>query len=369
MSTQSFDIKSQYGNFIEAGSQTINKYWSKFCWSLSHFIDALLGRRVSPIHLVEAKERFRTLNAIIKFHEDIIREGKLIGESDRIRVIQSCRFELEDAKDLLTRDQKDLNDLWRILTRVRNLIMENILDDYGLIQQLDFCREEAFRLDVAQDPVVSDMLQKLAEATDENNTFPGRIKRHVRALNERFNTIRTNRIYDQYIKMRTYRTALVVLAILSVVIIVLTPVLIDFKDSEKAIKAALFPEYSFNWNGGFFDIVVNALYYHTGYLVVLCKANVLAFVFISGLIGGFFSVVLRVRTHARVAGEDAYFRMYVLSRPLIGALGAMMVYILFMGGFISSELIEQLGRVPEPRVFGFAFLSGFSERVVFPNFR
>jgi hypothetical protein len=201
-STQSVDTKKPFADSKDTSTQAFKRHWTKFGWSISHFIDALLGRRVSSVHLTEAKEQFRSLDAIIRFHEEIINEGELMSEPEKARVIQSYRLELEDAEQLLTRDQQNLNDLWRILTRVRNLIMENIFDNYGLGQQLYYCREEAFRLDVAQDPVVSDMLQKLAEATDETNTFPSRIKRQVRALNERFNTIRTNRIFDQHIKMR-----------------------------------------------------------------------------------------------------------------------------------------------------------------------
>ncbi len=368
MTTQSLNVKGLIGSFSQGSKGPIKKLWTDFCRLAGRFIDTLLGRRVSVVHLVEAKERFRTLKAIVTYHEEILKEGKITDEN-KARAIQSCRLELIDARLLLSRDQKDLNELWRILTRVRNVIMENVLDSYGLVQQLDFCREEAFRLNVTQDPVVSDMLQKLAEATDEQNTYPERIKRHVRALNERFNTIRTNRIFDQYIKMRTYRTALVVLLALSTVIIVLTPQLIDFKEGEEAMKAGLFPSYDFEWTGNFFHAAVSAVFYHVKYVVDLFKTNVLAFAFISGLIGGFFSVVLRVRNLARVAGEDAYFRLYVLSRPLIGALGAMVLYVLFMSGFVSNELVQQLGKVPEPSVFGFAFLSGFSERVVFPNLR
>ena len=340
-------------------------YLSKLKRGISSGIDVLLGRRVSLIHLVEAKERHKTLNSIIEFHENRVCEDNLQDDSDKTRAILSCRIQLDEAKELLTRDQKDLNDVWRILTRVRNLIMEHILDKYGLIQQLDFCREEAFRLDVAQDPVISDMLQKLAEATDEDNVHTDRIKRHVRALNERFNTIRTARIYDQFVKMRIYKTALLVLIFLSAMLIVLTEQVLTLEQDQKSI----FPGYDYQWSSNFFESLANIIPYHIGYMVRLCQTNVLAFVFASGLIGGFFSVVLRVRTHQRRAGEDAYFRMYVLSRPLVGALGAMVVFILFNGGFVSDDLVGELGKLPDPKVFGFAFLSGFSERVVFPNFR
>jgi hypothetical protein len=371
MSTHSVDIVSQLSDIWGKTGRTLKRYRSKISWTVDHMIDRILGRQVSVVHLIEAKERFRTLNAIVNFHrEESVHHGTP-PDPDKGRAIQSCMLELEEAEKLLTRDQRDLNDLWRILTRVRNLLLEHILDDCDLTQQLDYCREEAFRLDVTQDPVVSDMLQKLAEATDENHKYPGRIKRHVRALNERFNTLRTKRIYDQYVKMRIYRSALLVLAFLSTIIIVLTPELINFTtEEEKDIEAALFPKYEFAWSSSLYTVVFDAVVYHIGYLVGLCKTNVLAFVFISGLIGGYFSVVLRVRDHTKAAGEGAYFKLYVLSRPLIGALGAMIVYILFMGGFVSTgDLIEQLGKVPDPNVFGFAFLSGFSERILFPNFR
>jgi len=202
MFTQSIDTKKSFTNSKDTSTEAFKRYWTKFGWLTRHFFDALLGRRVSSIHLTEAKEQFRSLDAIIRFHEEIINEGEIISEPEKVRVIQSCRLELEDAEQLFTHDQQNLNDLWRILTRVRNLIMENIFDNYSLGQQLDYCREEAFQLGVVQDPVVSDMLQKLAEATDDANTFPNEIKRQVRALNERFNTIRTNRIFAQHIKMR-----------------------------------------------------------------------------------------------------------------------------------------------------------------------
>jgi hypothetical protein len=113
MSTQSVDTNKSFEDLKETSTQAFKRYWTKFGWLISHFIDALLGRRVSSIHLTEAKEGFRRLNAIIRFHEEIINEGELMSEPDKVRVIQSCRLELEDAGQLLTRDQKDLNDLWR----------------------------------------------------------------------------------------------------------------------------------------------------------------------------------------------------------------------------------------------------------------
>ncbi len=346
----------------------IQNYSSKFRRGSHRVIDFIFGRRVSLIHLVEAKERHKTLSSIIEFHKRKIEEAGP-HDSEKTRAIESCQIQLEEAKTLLTRDQKDLNDLWRILTRVRNLIMDHILNEHGLIQQLDFCREEAFRLDVAHDPVISDMLQKLAEATDEDNVHPERIKRHVRALNERFNTIRTARIYEQFIKMRTYKTALVVLVFLSAMLIVLTEQVVG-NDADKAGNA-FFPVYDFQWEWGNFwkSLKENIFTFHVKFMVELCKHNVLAFVFASGLIGGFYSVVLRVRTHERRAGDDAYFRLYVLSRPLVGALGAMVLYILFTGGFVTIESVQALGTTPDSKIFGFAFISGFSERVVFPNFR
>jgi hypothetical protein len=79
---------------------------------------------------------------------------------------------------------------------------------------------------------------------------------------------------------------------------------------------------------------------------------------------------MRLRNRGLVPGEDVYFSWYVLTKPFVGALGAMVLYVLIHGGALSTDLAATvIGKIksgqPGPGVFGFAFLSGFSERLVF----
>lgn len=57
----------------------------------------------------------------------------------------------------------------------------------------------------------------------------------------------------------------------------------------------------------------------------------LAFIFLGGLTGVFFSVTTRTRPKDFVPGEDAYYMTYILTKPFIGALGAIILYILIQG--------------------------------------
>jgi hypothetical protein len=57
------------------------------------------------------------------------------------------------------------------------------------------------------------------------------------------------------------------------------------------------------------------------------RQNMLAFIFLEGLTGGFFSVTTRPRSRDFIPGEDAYYTVYILTKPFIGALGAIILYI------------------------------------------
>lgn len=88
--------------------------------------------------------------------------------------------------------------------------------------------------------------------------------------------------------------------------------------------------------------------------------------------GGFFSVIIRLRSRELEPGADAYFTWYVLTKPWIGALGAAILFILLYSGVVSSEYGQSVIQAikqqnPGAGLFAFAFLSGFSERIVFPN--
>jgi hypothetical protein len=333
---------------------------------------SLFGGRVSELHFLEAKERYHSLLALTDYHHDLIAQNHG-ADDDKAIAIAKCKETLERTADLLTRRQEHLNSLWRALTRVRILLFDKVFEPELVANQLDFCREESYRLDVENDPVVKDMLQKLAEATDDKGKNQRQIKRTVRALTERFNTIRTRRIYDQYVKMRTYRVAFWLLMLMSLILVANAsllvekdPAIVGIPDYSPIASVRNIPE----GERGLLEDISQFVVYQGEFLNKWISDNVLAFVFVAGLIGGMFSVVMRVKDRKRVAGEDAYFRYYVLTKPFVGALGAVIVFILFQSGFVQLDLLSsQLGVNPDAKIFGFAFLSGFSERFVFPDFQ
>ncbi len=341
---------------------------------LSHWlrnVSSLVVGRVSRIHYLEAKERYYNLLSLAELNYELIRDMPDVPEEHerRIAVLQCCRI-LRKAEDLLTYRQQDLNNLWRALTRVRVILFEKVLDDDSWSTQVDFCREEAHRLAVEDRPEVREMLQQLAEATDEdgNNRDNRKVRRLTHALVERFNTIRTGRIYNQFIKMRTYRAAFWVLMFLALVLVGNAGLLVEnaeitFPSYQPLIELSTLPPDSDQWYHQLKKLVV----YHAHYINELMNGNVLVFVFLSGLVGGMFSVVMRVKQSDLKPGEDAYFRYYVLTKPYVGALGAVILFILFQGEFMAMDLVKDLGSKASAKVFGFVFLSGFSERFVFPQ--
>jgi hypothetical protein len=326
---------------------------------------------VSRIHLYEARERYFNLMEVIRYHarlyglnlpdyenEDFdfpleIREvERKISQDDsidderknKIYSLLSCYEILIDTRKLLTRKQKDLNRLWRALTRVRSRLTKIITSPAMQASQLYFCQEEAYRLGVDDDPSIKTMLQDLAEAIDTSGqeTCPKYICT-LHALLERFNTIRTGRIHQQFINIRTYWVALLILMVISFIII---------KN---------------------YDVILSVVHSPASTLKEYLKQNMLAFIFLGGLTGGFFSVTTRTRPRDFVPGEDAYYTTYILTKPFIGAFGAIILYILINGEFVTQEII-QAGmmdklQVPGPVSFGFALIAGFSERIVFPKFR
>jgi len=350
--------------------------------------------RVSRIHLYEARERYFNLMELIRYHarllglnlpdyenedfdfpEDIRKLEREISQDNatdeenkkEIFSLLSCYETLIDTRRLLTRKQGDLNRIWRALTRVRSRINKIITTSDMQSSQLYFCQEEAYRLDVDDDPSIKTMLQDLAEAIDNKgvDTAP-RYTCTLHALFERFNTIRTGRIHQQFINIRTYWIAFTALMIISFLLIQNYDVILN-SDKNPASNATVVQEAATQ------DETPNSLSSILQDLKNYLKQNMLAFIFLGGLTGGFFSVTTRERSRDFIPGEDAYYTAYILTKPFIGALGAIILYILIHGGFVTQEIFkgDLVGKLKEPGPvsFGFALISGFSERVVFPKFR
>ena len=262
--------------------------------------------------------------------------------------IIECRNILMQSEKLLTRHQENLNNLWRVLTRVRIMIIEALILPDMLPFQLYFCREEARRLAVNKEPEVQDMLQKLAEACNEDAVKKEKLvkfKSLLRELHERFLTIRTDRIHQQYVNIRTYKSALLFLFPISITLIAISSIIFSTNNIPEPSNSI--------WS--LFSI----------------KNNILLFVCFGGLAGGFFSVTTRLRDKDLIPGQDAYYVWYVLSKPFVGALGAALLYIIVRGGLIETQLIADTTKLVnhDALTFGFSVIAGFSERILLPTFR
>jgi hypothetical protein len=361
-------------------------------------------QKVSRIHLYEAQERYVYLLRLLEFYE---RDGSGCFEDpacplkERIHslaedqlnerfktklnqvlekptesqahikkgIVDACRKHLEEASVLLTRCQEDLNFLWREMTQVHVTIVRSILPDHVLPAHLDFCREEARRLVLDKNPEIKLMIEQLAEVMNETEANRSNKVRLMRALIERFNAIRTGRIHEQLITIRCYQKALIMLMPVTLVLIFLNHLFI-----AQSVVQSTVPTFPVSapwgiWGLGYVPSFAKNLF---TWLLALLEQNNVAFVFFAGLIGGFFSVVIHIRSRELVPGEDAYFLWYVLTKPWIGALGAVVLFILIKSEVfnpeISKDLFLSISKGENmPALFSMGFLAGFSERLFLPN--
>jgi hypothetical protein len=72
---------------------------------------------------------------------------------------------------------------------------------------------------------------------------------------------------------------------------------------------------------------------------------------------------------------DVYLRSYLLTKPIVGALGATIFYIIIKSNIVAIdsiqikviEQISQNSRMFGPLGFSFGFIMGFSERIILPT--
>jgi hypothetical protein len=363
---------------------------------LRKLLQACLPFKVSRVHLYEAQDRYQWLRGMLELY------GRQDGEADsndgidpeeRRRTVEQSLTTLHQVRWLLTRRQGDLNHLWRELTRVHMMLAERVMPEWRLTAQVNLCREDAHRLGVSTVPAVNEMLQRLAEVTDESAPDRKRICRGLNALLERFLSIRTGRIHQQFVNMRTYSLAFVFL--LFVGFAMFDNATIFFEGEQDADRiAALEQSYERRWGEptapsadapqalpavasalpapAWREALGDARSLFDGLRAAVGRtlaSNLLAFIFLSGLAGGLFSVVMRVRQADLVPGQDAYTTLYVLTRPIVGALAGAVLILLASGGL--AALPDPLGTTLElgaqgPQLFGVTFLAAFSERLVFP---
>jgi hypothetical protein len=330
---------------------------------LAKLFRLMVPERVSRIHLYEAQERYVSLQRLLDFYEKTMPSD----DAEQVRAYEICRDALNSASVLLTRRQNDLNYLWREMTQVHVTIMERLMSDQELPRILDFCREEARRLAVDQIAEVRELNQRCAEVMDETGANRARKIRLLRALIERFTTIRTGRIHEQLAHIRAYQKALLMLTPIAVLLIVMHTLVLDGQ-----LPDPILPTFAEPATAGFLGF--NYLISLVAYLIEYLEENVIAFVFFAGLAGGFLSVIIRLRARNILPGEDAYYAWYLLTKPWVGALGAAILYVLVYSGVVSSDLGGNLvtairNQEAGAPAFAFGFLAGFSERIAFPMLR
>lgn len=323
----------------------------------------IVPERVSRVHLYEAQERYVSLQRLLDFYEKTIPPG----DAECKRLFQICRDALNSASVLLTRRQNDLNYLWREMTQVHVRLVERFIPDEEMPRILDFCREEARRLAVDKVAEVGELVERCAEVMDETGANRAKKTRLLRALIERFTTIRTGRIHEQLAHIRAYQKALLMLTPITIILIVMHTLVLDGQLPDPILPAFAEPA-----TAGFlgFNYLINFVVYVIRYL----ENNIIAFVVFAGLTGGFLSVIMRLRAREILPGEDAYYAWYLLTKPFVGALGAAILYVLLYSGVVSTDLGGGLvdairSQEAGAPAFAFGFLAGFSERIAFPMLR
>ena len=335
---------------------------------------AFLGGRASRHHLHEAKERYHNLRSITEnnlrklkitlpdeddvfspdevckylcdqFDQKLAKKQQM-SERDKCNVLISSWKTLIDIKRYVTRRPEHLNNLWRAMTRIRLELMEAGFLTENPTRHLFFCKEEANRLGVRNDPEVKELIERLGEEITPNAMQSPQFICVYRACLERFNTIRTDRIHQQYINFKIYRRALIMLLIFGGLLLRYGDFFLGIPPSDHPLVEGSF-------------------------LARILTYNNLTFVFFGGLLGGVFSVAMRERPRERTPGDDAYQVNYMVTKPFIGAMGAVFMYILVVAGILNSELAMDPKALFDrgALTFGFAFLAGFTERLVFRSFR
>jgi uncharacterized Tic20 family protein len=104
--------------------------------------------------------------------------------------------------------------------------------------------------------------------------------------------------------------------------------------------------------------------------------NHLAFIFFAGLTGGFLSMVMKLgqgSSNNTIPGDDVYYAWYALTKPVVGALAASILYVIFLADFaplaiFNPDYISVIRCNPlSAKGFAFGFIMGFSERIIMPQ--
>ena len=388
-------------------------HWLSAFWATAKRSIPLAGS-VSRHHYYEVRERYYQLKRLVDLQLKAI-EGK-DAPAER-PVLEVCRDIVGRHEHRLTQRYDDLIRLSRALTFVRVLLIEKVFSDNDLYAQQGVLREELTRLKMEDSGRVGEILSRLAELSDEDGEVGKKrvpFRTLLRAGFERVNSIRVERIRDQWMHIRTYISALCLVVPTSVLMLMYEGTITrgwpDSADADRASRGSQTePSESNSQSQGREDgaqpaepesdssseegagsaqsgespdgspsgggqaapppeEVKGDLQLENDKNYTQPEKGVLWVVFFGGFVGGLFSIVTRARDRKTVPGEDAYYAVYMITKPLIGAFGAALFFVLIGGGFASIEMLNTLPLEAGVKTFSFSIVAGFSERLVFPSF-
>lgn len=306
-----------------------------------------------------------------------------------IEILPYYKIMARNRKRLSTRE-RDLNTLWQDMNYIRIRLLNEVYqkdDDFDLALHLDFCREEAHSLRVHDDAEIKELLHTaalgLVVVKDKMSNGEAQRKneqtiRTISTLMARLKRLRLKIFHEQLYRKSAYKGAMFFLLPLAFVLmyghelILYGPgtcnvkTLTGLADSMSSVNENFMPEF-------FISIILFPLWL-IDTVVGQVFINPLLFIFFSGLVGGFFSAVMKLRDNQGQTEEWAYFKWYIFSIPFVGALGASILYIALKANFVdvnslfSSDVFNEISEnAIGSHGFIFGFLMGFSERIILPK--
>lgn len=262
------------------------------------------------------------------------------------------------------------------------LLTDRIITNERIPLHLDYCRIEARALRVQDNPEIAELLHGAAEEmertsggeTKEREEVNQQAIRSISTILVRLKDIRLEKLNQQLRNKVTYQWAFLILLPLSFLLLYVHKLIVNPPISAEGIRPGI-PSFdqirALTWGESLWQLLINL----PGMINNLMVENPLLFIFFAGLVGGFFSTVMRRRTSDSLPGEEAFYRWYALTKPIVGALGATILYIIVSADFVNIEFMDKtmINNLKETPIgakgFAFGFLTGFSERVILPKLK
>ena len=303
----------------------------------------------------------------------------------------------------LTRKYQNLNLLWRDMNFIRTrLLSDRLIERDRVPHQLDFCRIEAANLGLIDDPEIKTLLDQTAEEIDvsgENRSGSARkARRLIISLMVKLSDFRIRQIFEQIYKKHIYMALCFILLTLSVVLFEIAPEILNISpevevtgENKEAFNlgAVVPPVISPHEHAPkkLHAIQANIETPAWSKLLMISKKgyawftkkiviNPLVFIFFAGLTGGVFSAMMKFQPLNKLPGDELYIFWYRITKPIIGAFGAMVLYVIIVSpafrgsvdAIVSAKVIDDLIKYPMSATgFTFGFLTGFTERIILPK--